>query len=358
MKVFRKCIGAAVACASVLSLAACGISTKKTGSANITVLPVENIADDFIMGVDVSSMISVENAGGAFYDANRKKADLLELLKMGGANCVRIRVWNNPFDANGNGYGGGNNDIETAVKIGKRATDAGLGVLIDFHYSDFWADPNKQSVPKAWKNMTFDEKEAALSKYTTESLEKLKSAGVKVTMVQVGNEINNGMCGEMYDDKVLGLVGEGCKAVRNFDKNIQIVVHYTDPLSEGYLEKRAGLLEKFNVDYDIFATSYYPFWHGEAGKLSVTLKKLSNIYNKKVMVAETSYPFTNDDGDGFGNVVSGMSSEQEFDYPFSVEGQAVAVRDVIAAVASVKKGVGVFYWEPAWIPVRHYKPAF
>lgn len=356
MKVFRKCIGAAVACASVLSLAACGISTKKTGSANITVLPVENIADDFIMGVDVSSMISVENAGGAFYDANGKKADLLELLKMGGANCVRIRVWNNPFDANGNGYGGGNNDIETAVKIGKRATDAGLGVLIDFHYSDFWADPNKQSVPKAWKNMTFDEKEAALSKYTTESLEKLKSAGVKVTMVQVGNEINNGMCGEMYDDKVLGLVGEGCKAVRNFDKNIQIVVHYTDPLSEGYLEKRAGLLEKFNVDYDIFATSYYPFWHGEAGKLSVTLKKLSNIYNKKVMVAETSYPFTNDDGDGFGNVVSGMSSEQEFDYPFSVEGQAVAVRDVIAAVASVKKGVGVFYWEPAWIPVRHYKP--
>ena len=162
MKVFRKRLGAAVACASVLSLAACGISTKKTGSANITVLPVENIADDFIMGVDVSSMISVENAGGAFYDANGKKADLLELLKMGGANCVRIRVWNNPFDANGNGYGGGNNDIETAVKIGKRATDAGLGVLIDFHYSDFWADLNKQSVPKAWKNMTFDEKEAAL----------------------------------------------------------------------------------------------------------------------------------------------------------------------------------------------------
>lgn len=355
MKFFRKCAGAAAVCASVLFISACGISTKARGSKNITVLPVENISDDFIMGADISSMVSLENAGVVFYDAAGKKSDLIALLKAGGANCVRIRVWNNPFDSDGNGYGGGNNDIEAAAKIGKRATEAGLGVLIDFHYSDFWADPNKQSAPKAWKNMTFEQKESALSKYTAESLEKLRNSGVKVTMVQVGNEINNGMCGEMYDDKVLGLVSAGSKAVRNFDKNIQIVVHYTDPLSEGYLEKRAGLLEKYKVDYDIFATSYYPFWHGDSGKLAVVLKKLSNIYNKKVMVAETSYPFTGDDGDGFGNVVSGASSEQEFNYPISVEGQAVAVRDVIAAVASVKKGVGVFYWEPAWIPVRHYK---
>ncbi|MGN0730038.1 glycosyl hydrolase 53 family protein [Treponema sp.] len=323
----------------------------------ITVLPVENLAEDFIMGADVSSMISVEKAGGVFYDSKGKKQDLLNLLKSGGVNCVRVRVWNEPFDKNGNGYGGGNCTVETAVEIGKRAAAAGLDVLIDFHYSDFWADPNKQSAPKAWKDFSLDQKKSAVSSFTLESLQALKNAGVNVKMVQVGNEINNGICGEIYDDAVCALVKAGCDAVRSFDSGIQIAVHYTDPLSDGYLEKKASMLEKYKVDYDIFATSYYPFWHGDVDKLSVVLKKLSNIYGKKVMVAETSYPFTDEDGDGFGNVVSSMSSNQEFRYPISVEGQAVAVRDVIAAVASVKKGVGVFYWEPAWIPVKKYDPA-
>ncbi len=332
----------------------CGISTKPKNDDKITVLPVQNLSSDFIMGVDISSLVAVENSGGVFYDINGKKADLIKLLKMGGANCVRIRVWNDPFDKKGNGYGGGNNDINTAAIIGKRATDAGLGVLIDFHYSDFWADPNKQSSPKAWLNLNIEQKKAALSSFTKESLQKLKDSGVKVTMVQVGNEINNGISGEILDDNVFGLLKVGCEAVRDFDKNIQIVMHYTDPLSDGYLEKKAKQLEQYKVDYDIFSTSFYPFWHGDCKKLAVILKKVSNIYNKKVMVAETSYPWTNDDGDGNGNVVSSSNAAQEFNYPFSVEGQAISVRDVIEAVASVKKGVGVFYWEPAWIPPKHY----
>ena len=338
-------------------LVSCGgkVLTKDPTAQNITVLPVEGLADDFVMGVDVSSLISVEKSGAVFYDARGKKADPIKLLKAGGANAVRIRVWNDPFDADGKTYGGGYCDIDNAVKIGKRATAEGMKVLIDFHYSDFWADPNKQTAPKAWADFSIQQKEEALAAFTTDCLRKLKDGGVKVSMVQVGNEINNGMSGETLDPNVCALLKAGCKAVREADPAIKVILHYTDPLSEGYLEYRASILEKHGVDYDVFGISYYPFWHGDVKKLSVTLRKLSNIYNKKVMVLETSYPFTDEDGDGFGNVVSHMSANQEFKYPFNVEGQAIAVRDVIEAVAKVKNaGLGVFYWEPAWIPPQHY----
>lgn len=320
----------------------------------ITVLPVKDIPEDFIMGVDISSLVSVEAGGARFYGANGIPSDPIALLKAGGANAVRIRVWNDPTD-DGRTYGGGANDIEVACKLGKRATDLKMGVLIDFHYSDFWADPNKQTAPKAWKDFSLTEKQKALSEFTTDSLNRLKKAGVKVTMVQIGNEINNGMSGEIYDKEVCSLLNSGARAVRDFDSNIKIAVHFTDPLSAGYLEKKASMLEKNKVDYDIFGTSYYPFWHGDVKQLSMVLRKVANFYNKKVMVMEVSYPFTDKEGDGFGNVVSTMSANQEFNYPLTVEGQANAVRDVIEAVAKVKgAGAGVFYWEPAWIPPKHY----
>ncbi len=321
----------------------------------INILPVDSLKDDFIMGVDVSSLISLEEAGALFYDFDGKEKDALSLLKKGGANFVRIRVWNSPFDENGNSYGGGNCDIKNAVKLGKRATESGMGVLIDFHYSDFWADPNKQTAPKAWKDFSLEQKEKALSSFTKTSLETLRNEGVNVLQVQVGNEINNGLCGEIYDEEVCSLLKAGCDAVRSFDSKIKIVIHFTDPTSLGYLEGKASMLEKHKVDYDVLSTSFYPYWHGDTKTLSVILKKVSNIYDKEVMVSEISYPFTDEDGDGYGNVVSSMSSNQEFFYPISVEGQATAVRDTIEAVSSIKKGIGVFYWEPAWIPLNHWE---
>ncbi|MGN0382827.1 MAG: glycosyl hydrolase 53 family protein [Eubacterium sp.] len=352
--------------AMCLSLAACKSSDGKDNSdkkgedgatqeAGITVLPVEGLSEDFVMGVDISSLIAEEESGVVYYDADGNEADLFSILKDSGVNCIRIRVWNDPYDSNGNSYGAGNCDIENAVKIGKRATDYGMGVLIDFHYSDFWADPNKQRVPKAWEGFTIDEKVAALSEYTTDCLNKLKDGGVDVTMVQIGNEINNGMSGETSDVNVCKLLAAGADAVREFDSDIQIVVHYTDPLSDGYLAWKASLLKNSSVDYDILATSYYPFWHGDLAELTKVLKDVADTYGVKVMVAETSYAYTDNDGDGYGNIVSTYSSNQTFNYPVSVEGQAVAVRDVIEAVSNVgDAGVGVFYWEPAWIPVNVY----
>ena len=331
------------------------VSTINPSREKISVLPVMDISDDFMMGVDVSSLLSVEASGAKFYGADGKPADPIALLKAGGANAVRIRVWNDPKTEDGRTYGGGGNDIEAACVLGKRATDFGMKVLIDFHYSDFWADSKRQKAPKAWKNFKFDEKQAAIREFTINSLTKLKKAGVKVSMVQMGNEIDNGLCGEIYDAEVCYLLKTASRAVRDFDRNIKIAVHYTDPLAENYLEGKATMLEKNKVDYDIFGISYYPYLHGDVKQLYIVLRKIANFYNKKVMVMEVAYPFTDSDGDGYKNVATTSDPGLKFNYPITVEGQAIAVRDVIEAVAKVRgAGIGVFYWEPAWIPPQHY----
>ncbi|MCI6442915.1 arabinogalactan endo-beta-1,4-galactanase [Treponema sp.] len=331
------------------------VSTINPSWEKISVLPVMDISDDFMMGVDVSSLLSVEASGAKFYGADGKPADPIALLKAGGANAVRIRVWNDPKTEDGRTYGGGGNDINVACKLGKRAMDLGMKVLIDFHYSDFWADSKRQKAPKAWKNFKFDEKQAAIREFTINSLTKLKKAGVRVSMVQMGNEIDNGLCGEIYDAEVCYLLKTASRAVRDFDRNIKIAVHYTDPLAENYLEGKATMLEKNKVDYDIFGISYYPYLHGDVKQLYIVLRKIANFYNKKVMVMEVAYPFTDSDGDGYKNAATTSDPGLKFNYPITVEGQAIAVRDVIEAVAKVRgAGIGVFYWEPAWIPPQHY----
>ena len=167
-------------------------------AANISVKKISGLPDDFITGADVSSFLSLINSGAKFYDADGNELTnqgFFDLLATGGTNYIRLRVWNDPYDADGNGYGGGNNDLEAAKVMGQYATKAGMKVLIDFHFSDFWADPAKQQAPKAWSDMTHDEKLEAISTYTTESLKYLLDNGVDVGMVQIGNETTNGFCG-------------------------------------------------------------------------------------------------------------------------------------------------------------------
>ena len=147
------------------------------------------------MGADVSSLISLEDSGVVFHGFDGAEQDMLKTLSEAGVNYIRVRVWNDPFDADGHGYGGGNCDINTAIALGKRAAQYGMGLLVDFHYSDFWADPSKQQAPKAWEDMDMEEKTTAIYDYTVQSLQALEQAGVKVGMVQIGNETTNGFCG-------------------------------------------------------------------------------------------------------------------------------------------------------------------
>ncbi len=317
---------------------------------------VENLSSDFIMGMDASCVPSLEKSGVKYYDYDGGEKDVYEILSSNGINYIRVRIWNDPFDANKNGYGGGNCDIENAIEIGKRATKYGMKLLVNFHYSDFWADPAKQMAPKAWKGMKIDEKSEALYQYTKDCLKKLVDAGVDVGMVQIGNETNGAMCGESSSalggwKKITQLMNAGSRAVREVCPNALVVVHFANPEKVTNYTSYGKNLEYYQVDYDVFASSYYPFWHGTLENLSQVLSDIAETYSKKVMVAETSYAFTAEDTDFYGNTI-GEGGGIVKDYPFTLQGQANLVRNVIDTVVNkTTNGIGVFYWEGTWISV-------
>ncbi|NLF05439.1 MAG: hypothetical protein GX593_10635, partial [Actinomycetales bacterium] len=318
--------------------------------AGIHVAKVEGLPADFVAGVDVSSVLSLEESGVVFRDAEGDAADLFELLADAGITDVRVRVWNDPYDAEGHGYGGGTVDAERATTIGQRATAAGLGVLVDFHYSDFWADPGKQMAPKAWAALDTAAKAAAVEEYTTATLEAMADAGVDVTMVQVGNETNGWVAGVSGWDGMAQIFSAGSAAVREVFPEALVALHFTNPETAGRYAGYAWELNERDVDYDVFASSYYPFWHGSTANLTAVLKDVADTYGKQVLVAETSWASTLADGDGHENVIKPGSDVSA--YPLGAQGQADAVRDVVQAVVDVgDAGLGVFYWEPAWLPV-------
>ncbi len=325
----------------------------KMPAGEIYIEPVEGITDDFIRGMDASSVLVEENSGVKYYNFDGEEQDVFQTLAEGGINYIRLRVWNDPFDENGNGYGGGNNDVATAVALGKRATAYGMKVCIDFHYSDFWADPKRQHAPKAWEGMDVTQKCDALYDFTKESLTEILDAGVDVGMVQVGNEINNGMSGETKLENVTQLLHAGCRGVREisekYQKDISIAIHYTRITDKAQVDSLVANLEKSEMDYDMIGLSFYPFWDGSMSNMQRVVELIQERYGKKVFIAETSYCYTSEDGDGSGNSLVGIDDLAE-GYPATVQGQASMVRDVCAA-AHEAGALGVFYWEGVWLPV-------
>lgn len=338
-------LGALTGCAGTGS----GPKVYDVKSDTLYVEKVENLSDDFIMGMDASSVLSLEAGGVKYYDFDGNEQDVFETLAENGINYIRVRVWNDPFDSEGNGYGGGNCNIDTAVEIGKRATKAGMKLLVNFHYSDFWADPAKQMCPKAWVGMAIDDKAAALGQYTTECLQKLKDARVDVGMVQIGNETNGMMAGEKIWMNIWKMMKQGCEAVRNVFPKALIAVHFANPEKVSNYRDYAKKLAYYSLDYDVFASSYYPYWHGTLENLSSLLSEIATTYNKKVMVAETSYCYTGGDTDFYGNTI-GDGAAVTKPYPYTVQGQAMAVRTLIDTIQNkTTNGIGIFYWEGTWI---------
>ena len=322
----------------------------ETVESSLYVKKVEDLPEDFILGMDVSSLIAEEQSGVRYFDFDGEEKDLLEILAENGVTHIRVRVWNEPYDEEGRGFGGGNCDIDKALAIGQRAAQYGLKLIVDFHYSDFWADPGKQMAPRAWADMDVETKAEALYAYTKESLQKLMDGGADIAMVQVGNETNGALCGEDRWSNIQLLMKAGSRAIREVCPQALVAMHFANPERSGSYANYAEYLDYYEVDYDVFASSYYSFWHGTRQNLARVLGDIHQLYGKKVMVMETSWPYTSEDSDFSGNNV-GDGSGLQLDYPFTVQAQANSVRDVADTVAHIPGGIGLCYWEGAWISV-------
>mgnify|MGYP000798270052 CR=1 FL=1 len=315
----------------------------------------KELSSDFIMGMDISSMISELESGVVYrdYEGNKLETldDICKFLANQGINHIRIRVWNNPYDTNGNGYGGGNNDVAKAKQFADACRNAGIKMLVDFHCSDLWTDPGKQYVPKAWKGYTVEQKAEALTAFLEASLNTIDPTKDVVDMVQVGNETTSGFIGETDVANMCTLFEAGSKGVKAYNNEVKVVIHLTNP-EKANMTRWAKRLDENKVDYDILATSYYPYWHGTLDNLKTQLETVKNTYGKDVMVAETSYAYTLEDSDGHSNTVrvGNNDTADNATEPFTEQGQATAIRNLINTVNNAG-GLGVYYWEPAWLTV-------
>lgn len=316
-------------------------------------------------GVDCSSLEEVERGGGRFWDGGGEN-DCLVILHGCGANLLRLRLWNDPYAQNGEPYGGGGNDFDCTARLAKRSAALGMDWLLDFHYSDFWADPQKQFVPKAWRGMDGAALERAVYRYTKETLESLRARALLPQMVSVGNEITNGLLwpsGKKPDFAAIArLVSAGVRAVKETDARIAVMLHLDNGgRNELYREWFDAYLANGGADFDCIGLSYYPFWHGTLDGLERNMNDLARRYAKPLIVAETSTAFSLEDYRTPEEIASGagrgMAATPELarrvPFPMTPEGQAGFLKALAALIAAVPNGLGrgFVYWEPAWLPV-------
>lgn len=348
--------------------------------------------EDFYHGMDISSFKALVDNGAHFYNQDGVEQHLLYILKDAGANWVRLRLWVDPKTTTGVSYGGGECDLDHVLWMAKEAKAAGLKILLDLHYSDFWTDPGKQTLPKSWNEYsdTVDHLCEKIQSYTTETLTRFQDEGCLPEMVQLGNEISNGIYKKYYDGgdseavdqygtpgyesngeiyaynaRISDMTARGyflkyikaaSNGVRAVSSSIKRVLHWAK--SESTVQA-SGINTFFYVmdqgsdAYDYAAISYYPYWCFSSFEEANSL--LDNLsLTKPWFIAETSYPFS---GGGYVTgitnfVVSNWSTDLtgiQDTYAFNSAGQANVIHDLTKAVAS-HGGRGIFYWEPAWIP--------
>ena len=321
----------------------------------------------FYKGMDLSTIKEVEGLGGRFYDHGEEK-DVFEILKSYGMNAVRLRLWNDPYGPDGTPYGAGTNDLPTTLELAKRAKAQGMEVLLCMHYSDFWADPGKQRVPKAWRGMDAEQLTEEVYSFTRDTLLAMRRAGAFPDLIQVGNELTNGMlwpqgklleCGNY--DNLAKFVSAGIRAVRSLDQEIPLMIHLDNggnaPMYRDWFDH---YLER-GEDFQIIGLSYYPFWHGSLEELKNNMNDLAVRYGKELVIAEVSMGFTMADYGVYEKLAQeerkGYATKPELveklEFPMTKKGQADFMKALFAVIDQVpeNKCSGFFYWEPAWIPV-------
>ncbi len=313
-----------------------------------------------VRGADVSSLTKSEDLGGTYTSDfssghhsawHRHRESALRILKMHGTTHLRLRVWVDPAD----GY----HDVSEVAQMARRAKHEGLKLLVDLHYSDFWADPGQQTVPLAWSGFGIDELEQAVYDHTFEVCTEVRRNGAAPDMIQLGNELNSGMLwpyGHTWDppnwENLGRLLKAGYAAVKDCSPRTKVMLHLANGGDNGAFRWWFDNIIAQGVDFDIIGASYYGYWHGSLGDLQYNLNDMAARYDKDVVVVETAYPFTLDDADGWPNII-GLPEQLVAGYPATEEGQAANLRDVLSIVRAVPdgRGLGVFYWDATWTAV-------
>ncbi|MYR93955.1 MULTISPECIES: glycosyl hydrolase 53 family protein [unclassified Streptomyces] len=302
-----------------------------------------------VKGGDLSTLPKNEAYGARYRDASGATGDAMSILGAAGMNYVRLKVWVNPAD----GY----NDKAHVLAMAKRAKALGMKTLIDFHYSDRWADPGHQTKPAAWAGHGYEQLKRDVHDHTYDVLNALKAQGITADMVQIGNETNAGMLwpeGSTANwPQLAGLLTAGANAAKAVSSGTRVALHLAEGGDNGGTRWWFDNAVAQRVPFDVVALSYYGYWHGPLSALQTNLDDTAARYGKPVLVAETAYAHTLANGDGLENNIA-TASQLAPGYPATPAGQAANLRDVMNVVEAVPngRGLGVVHWEPSWTAVR------
>jgi len=292
-----------------------------------------------IMGADISSLKKSEDLGGIHACKDGTQADAIKILKDHDMNYARIRIWLKSPD----GYHGETQLLEMA----KRLNTHDINLLVDFHYSDTWADPSKQPTPKAWEGLDFDGLKKALYNHTFDGYINLIEQGTPPDMVQVGNEVTNGMVwpdgkNDVRFDNLAELLKEGYRAVKDCSPATLVMLHLDNGGNNEMYRCWFDNILKREVPFDLIGASYYPYWHGTLVDLRNNLNDLAIRYKKDIVVVETACPYKSEDKDNFPNVIQDQMTSG---CPFKPEGQKnmlQAILDIFQAVPN-NHGLGIMW---------------
>jgi len=298
------------------------------------------VTDDFIRAADISFLPQIESAGVVLYN-NAKAEDMLTTLKNAGCNTIRIRLWKNPAD--------GHSGLTEVKALAARVKQAGLKVWLTVHYSDTWADPGVQTTPEEWKNLSFADLKTAVATYTSTIITEINP-----DIIQIGNEINSGLLwpqGHLINQEAqcIDLLKTASATIRSKAPKTKIMIHYAG-VKASDTDWFFGKVK--SVDYDYIGLSYYPVWHGtDLSVVKSTIDALGTKYSKKVLIAETAYPFTLLWNDQTNNIV-GNANQLVSGYPATPDGQKSYVLAIKDLVKTSKTGIGFAYWGGEWIAFK------
>ncbi|MCK7592002.1 arabinogalactan endo-1,4-beta-galactosidase [Subsaxibacter sp. CAU 1640] len=305
----------------------------------------------FYKGMDLSFQSELEDYGVVYKDSNGNQVELLDYVANNGTNLVRLKLWHTPQN--------GQNGLADVKAYAQRIKAKNMDFLLDFHYSDYWADPGTQTPPFAWQGMTLEQIQVAIYTYTKDVVQQMKNQNTLPKIIQIGNETDSGFLwdyGRVWDafdnnwPNYAELVSEASRAIREVDTDdsIKIMLHHSSVENAVYFFTE---LQPFNIDFDVIGLSYYPqFQTHNLNLVKSKINTLASTFNKEILMVEVAYPFTLQWDDNSTNYI-GDSSQILSEFPATPQGQKDYFEWLVDAIKDIPndKGIGFCYWAPDWV---------